>query len=114
MAKKFDTQTATNKFFTQDTDNTQEKYDTLNTQDTDDTHLASSTPKRRGRPKKETPLRGYRYNLTLDGDLKAFMKQMAWENHTSVTQYLNDLIRKEKEEFEKNGGTIDPFFEQGE
>lgn len=99
MVKKFNTQDATTKFFTQ---GTQEKQGT------------DEKPKKQGRPRKEKKLRTYRYNLHLDEDLKAFLNQIAWEKHTSITQYLNDLIREQKDAFEKDGGVIDPYFEQGE
>lgn len=68
--------------------------DTIDTQNTQETTTTKKTP---GRPKKETKLRGYRYNLNLDKDLKAFMQKYTWENRTSITQWINDLIRAEME-----------------
>lgn len=53
----------------------------------------------------------YRYNLTVDDDLNGFMRQMAWLNHTSITQYLNDLLRAEKEKFLNEGGQLDHYFD---
>lgn len=49
----------------------------------------------RGRPKKtETDKkRGYRYNLNLDRDLEPYLREAAWKRRTSITQYINDLIR---------------------
>ena len=50
-----------------------------------------------GRPKKkpEEKLRGYRYNLNLDRDLKDYLEDAAWKRRTSITQYINDLIRED-------------------
>lgn len=96
MAKKFDTQTATNKFFTQGTQETQEKQ---HTHDKPDVYLTQDAPRQQGRPRKEKPLRGYRYNLNLDDDLNQFLHEIAWIKRTTITQYLNDLIRREKEAY---------------
>lgn len=54
---------------------------------------------KRGRPPKKEceKLRGYRYNLNLDSDLKDYLSDIAWKNRTSITQYLNDLIRADRE-----------------
>ena len=50
---------------------------------------------KQGRPRKteEERLRGYRYNLNLDRDLKEYLHETAWKKRTSITQYINDLIR---------------------
>ena len=100
MAKKtFDTQSTTDKFFTQGA------HDTQGTQDKQDTQ------KKQGRPKKETPLRGYRYNLTLDADLKQYLHEIVWQKRTSMTQYVNDLIRADMERYFAEGGTKDGWEE---
>lgn len=83
MAKKiFDTQSATDKFFTQSAHNAQ---DTQNTQEAP--------------VKKETDKngsgRGYRYNLLLDSDLNEFLHYAAWRKRESMTQYVNDLLREQ-------------------
>lgn len=89
MAKKeFNTEDVTNKFFTQSEHNTHHTQITHNTQNT------------------QTG-RGYRYNLNLDGDLKPFLQKIAWENKTSITQYLNDIIRKEQGKYIKAGNSLD-------
>ena len=54
--------------------------------------------KKKGRPPKVEKLRGYRYNLCLDADLNEYLHDAAWENRTSITQYLNDLIRVDMQE----------------
>lgn len=97
MAKKFDTQSVANKFFTQGTEETHNKPETH------DTH---EKPKKQGRPpkKEEEKLRGYRYNLNLDRDLKDYLHEMAWKNRTSITQYINDLIRADMEAYIEAGG----------
>ena len=97
MAKKFDTQSVSNKFFTQGTEETHDKPETH------DTH---EKPKKQGRPpkKEEEKLRGYRYNLNLDRDLKDYLHEMAWKNRTSITQYINDLIRADMEAYIEAGG----------
>lgn len=77
--KQFDTSQAINKFFTQPTEETQQTQKTHDTQDT------SKVQKK------------YRLNLNLDGDLEPYLKEVAWINRTSITQYLNDLIRKDME-----------------
>ena len=50
---------------------------------------------KQGRPPKaeHEKLRGYRYNLNLDRDLKEYLHEVAWKKRTSITQYINDLIR---------------------
>lgn len=57
--------------------------------------LQEQLRKKQGRPPKaeEEKLRGYRYNLNLDRDLKEYLHEAAWKNRTSITQYINDLIR---------------------
>ena len=94
MGKKFDTKSVANKFFTQDTHSTE---------DTQNTHDKLS---KLGRPPKkpEEKLRGYRYNLNLDRDLKDYLHEMAWKNRTSITQYINDLIRADMEAYIEAGG----------
>lgn len=59
---------------------------------------------KRGRPKKteEEKRRGYRYNLNLDKDLQQYLKETAWKNRTSITQYINDLIRADMEAYFKD------------
>ena len=100
--------------FTQDT---QEKHEKHNTQDTQGAEQYAMTPEeveavieqskeilknftpKQGRPKKkeEEKLRGYRYNLNLDRDLKEYLHEAAWKKRTSITQYINDLIRADME-----------------
>lgn len=91
MGKKFDTKAVTDKFFTQEQ------------QDTHNTHNKSN---KQGRPPKkpEEKLRGYRYNLNLDRDLKDYLHEMAWRNRTSITQYINDLIRNDMKAYIEAGG----------
>lgn len=106
--KNFDTAGVTDKFFsvsdTHDKHGTQEKHSTQpSTGDLTPEQMAAivrqsmeilekATPKR-GRPPKAEPLRGYRYNLNLDKDLQQYLKETAWRERTSITQYINDLIR---------------------
>lgn len=61
--------------------------------------IAEKMTKKQGRPPKDEAekLRGYRYNLNLDKDLKEYLHEMAWKNRTSITQYINDLIRTDME-----------------
>lgn len=114
MSKKsFDTTGATSKFFTDSTHDKQSTHDKhtesyiipADPRPEDLTPervaaivrqsmeiLESTTPKR-GRPPKEEKLRGYRYNLNLDKDLQQYLKETAWRERTSITQYVNDLIR---------------------
>lgn len=56
---------------------------------------AKQITRKQGRPPKteEEKLRGYRYNLNLDRDLKEYLHETAWKKRTSITQYINDLIR---------------------
>lgn len=65
----------------------------------------------RGRPKKseDEKLRGYRYNLSLDKDLKGYLSYISWKNRTSITQYLNDLIRNDMHNYIKNGGSSEEW-----
>lgn len=96
MAKKFEAQNVTDKFFTQATQEKQE------IQDKPDINPTAETAPKRGRPTKEKPLRGYRYGLLLDDDLDAFLHEIVWVKRTSMTQYVNDIIREKKEEYVKN------------
>ena len=96
--KNFDTQKAADKFFTHITQNTDNTYNTdvtQNTQNAYSTHDTHSTQERK-------PLRKYRYNLALDADLNEFLHEIAWQNRTSMTQYINDLIRREMEKYNKS------------
>lgn len=70
------------------------------------TEPAPAEPKKQGRPPKaeHEKLRGYRYNLNLDKDLKGYLHEMAWRKRTNITQYINDLIRADMEEYIRNGG----------
>ena len=124
---------ATGKFFTPQTQSAQETHDTHDKSDKPEAPLPatadltpeqiasilqhsmeilqSTTPKR-GRPKKaeEEKLRGYRYNLNLDRDLQQYLKETAWKKRTSITQYINDLIRADMEAYfrECEEAGIDP------
>ena len=61
------------------------------------------TKGKQGRPPKadHEKLRGYRYNLNLDRDLKEYLHEAAWKKRTSITQYINDLIRADMKKGEK-------------
>lgn len=63
--------------------------------------LEGTAEPKRGRPKKtdSEKLRGYRYNLNLDRDLKQYLHEMAWQKRSSITQYINDLIRADMEAY---------------
>ena len=65
--------------------------------------VAEKITKKQGRPPKNEneKLRGYRYNLNLDRDLKEYLHEMAWKKRTSITQYINDLIRADMESAEE-------------
>ncbi len=99
------------------TQDTHEKYKKHKKQDTQETEQYAMTPEevkvvieqskeilknfapKQGRPKKseDEKLRGYRYNLNLDRDLKEYLHEIAWKKRTSITQYINDLIRADME-----------------
>ena len=109
MTKKFD-KSPINGFFTEfaKTGN--------NTSNTDSTHDKSNTqnkPNKPGRPPKpeNEKLRGYRYNLNLDKDLKQYLHERAWQKRTSITQYINDLIRADMEKYFAEGGTKEGWLE---
>lgn len=53
----------------------------------------------------------YKYSLAVDDDLNGFIKQMAWQSHKSIARYINELIRADKEKYLKEGGKLDPYFE---
>lgn len=59
--------------------------------------------RRPGRPEGKKPT--YRYNLNLDLDLKDFVYNYTWANHSNATNFINDLIRREKDAYFANGGT---------
>ena len=39
----------------------------------------------------------YRLNLKLKAEYKEYLKRVSWEAHKSITQYLNDLIKADKD-----------------
>lgn len=96
--------------YTQDTQEKHKKHDAQSTQGTmtpeelkavieQSKQILENFAPKQGRPRKkeEEKLRGYRYNLNLDRDLKEFLHDTAWKKRTSITQYINDLIRAEME-----------------
>lgn len=74
----------------QNLDDTHYTSNTHSTHYTHDTHSTSNTHRTQNS-------RGYRYNLNLDADLKDFLHETAWEKRMSMTQYINNLIRREME-----------------
>ena len=79
--------------YTSNTSNTHSTHYTHDTSDTHDTHSTSNTHNTHHTQNS----RGYRYNLNLDADLKDFLHETAWEKRMSMTQYINNLIRREME-----------------
>lgn len=59
-----------------------------------------------GRPKERHDT--YRFSLYLDGDLKDYIKLASWKQQKTITQYMNDMIRSEMDEYIRNGGVIKP------
>lgn len=122
MAKKqFDAQAATSKFFS-NTDGADNAQNTDNTQSTDNTHKKPykqdtyitdfagkhpdgvAFPRKQGRPKKslEERKKRIRYNLLLDFDLNQYLHEIVWQRRTSMTDYVNDLIRADYEAYLKD------------
>jgi hypothetical protein len=67
---------------------TQDVLDISNTEDTLDMQDTQKVNK-----KKEY----YRLNLKLDIELKEYITEAAWRERMTVTEYLNNLIRKDRE-----------------
>ena len=44
------------------------------------------------RPTTASAQKYYRLNLKLKAEYRDYLEQVSWENHKSITQYLNDLI----------------------
>lgn len=117
MAKKtFDAASVTSRFFTQAAPK-QAKQTTVELSNAE--NQAEIVPRKKlGRPRLQSGerRRGYRYNLLLDADLNEFLHEIAWRKRTSMTQYINDLIRAEYEAYqadcEKKG--IAPFPQRGD
>lgn len=42
----------------------------------------------------------YRINLKLKGEYKEYLDQVSWENRMSITQYLNELIAKDQQDYQ--------------
>jgi len=59
-----------------------ETHDTDRTQRTHEIHIEKLKP--------------YRINLKLKGEYKEYLDRVSWENHKSITQYINDLIEADK------------------
>ena len=76
----------------------------------------ATLPRRQGKPQGQSThsRRTKRYNLLLDEDLDAFLHEIVWQKRTTMTQYINDLIRAELEAYEKEShqnGTV-PYWKQ--
>ena len=96
MAKKsFNTQDTVNKFFTAGNQEIQE------IQEKPDVYPTAESHKRPGRPKKEKKLRAYRFSVLLDEDLDKFIHEIVWIRRTNMTQYINDIVRADKEKYVK-------------
>ena len=93
------------------THDTQSIFDALNAQATQETQ--NQQPKQKGRPKlsQEEKKGGYRYNLNLDMELKRYIKNKAWQDRKSATDYINDLIRADMEQYFANGGTTEGWID---
>ena len=93
------------------THDTQSIFDALNEQATQETQ--NPQPKQKGRPKlsPEEKKGGYRYNLNLDMELKRYIKNKAWQDRKSATDYINDLIRADMEQYFANGGTTEGWID---
>lgn len=87
-------------FFGEATEDTQNTENTGNTKDTQNTKNIKNTQDTKGAKKEKLP--PYRINLKLKGEYKDYLSDAAWENRTSITQYLNDLIEKDMKEKEEN------------
>lgn len=64
---------------------TQEVQNTLNTQSTQNTHKAHSTQRAQKHP---------RINMAFYGDNLEFVREAAWRNKQSITEYMNGLIEQ--------------------
>lgn len=94
VKKSFDTETATNKFFTK-------AEPVIEAPQVEP--IQPDQPKKKGRPllSPENKKRGTSKRLTLviDYDLIQFLHEIAWEKRCSMTQYINDLIRRDYEAY---------------
>lgn len=97
MAKKLNVSSVADQFFTQGTDSTQE---------TQKTQTKDKKP-----PVEKEAVKRYRFNLNLEGDLEPYLRNIAWQKRTSVTQIICDLIRKDQEEYLKSGGSTEGWQE---
>jgi len=57
------------------------------------THSTHSTQRTHEPPPTESH---YRLNLKLKAEYREYLERVAWEDHKSITQYLNDLIAADK------------------
>lgn len=95
---------------------TQDIFNMLGAQEAQEkaTTAPKASPKKpKGRPKKEEEEKkgGYRYNLNLDKELKTYIKNKAWQDRKSATDYINDLIRADMKAYFKKGGTTEGWIE---
>lgn len=114
---------ATGAFFEPETEVTEVTEVTEETQETQKTEVTQPTKeeliqivkqsseiaKKVGRPNERGET--YRFSLYLDGDLKGFVKYMAWKNKQSTTQYFNNLVRAEMKAYLEAGGNADEWNE---
>jgi predicted DNA-binding protein len=49
----------------------------------------------------------YRINLKLEAAFKEHLKEQAWKNKKSITQYINDLIEKDIKDTQDTLNTLD-------
>lgn len=108
MGKKFD-KNKMNGFFSDFTQTTEDN--TSNTHNKPDTQNKSNKPGRPPKPE-DQKLRGYRYNLNLDKDLKQYLHEIAYKKRVSMTQYINDLIRADMEKYFAEGGTKEGWLDE--
>lgn len=93
------------------THDTQSIFDALNAQATQETQ--NPQPKQKGRPKLDQDEKkgGYRYNLNLDKDLKVYLKNKAWQDRMSATDYICKLLRADMEAYFATGGTTEGWID---
>ena len=63
--------------------------------------LAGTQRNTRKEPESRTPAeksgKSYKFNLRLSEDFREYLSTKAWENKTSVTQLINDILSEYKE-----------------
>lgn len=102
MAKKQYDTSSIDKFFS-NTEETEHVHEAGNMSETDNMSMAfdmSITDEMHNTDNVSKPQKKqyYRFNLKMPLEYKEFLDEAAWQSRKNITQYINDLIKREMDE----------------